>query len=141
MGRKTICSMIFQKCIGSDMFLQIRHCLAEVCALPKALLVLSRFKSSFLFNHTLLSNHFSDSVTSHLTLLLVFSAISNVVFGHVVQIITSATEVGRTLCFLLLYVCLIVCLCARYLKKWWTDSDETWRTGWVCGKDELIRFR
>ena len=28
----------------------------------------------------------------------------------------------------------------RYLKKLWTDSDETWWTGWVCNKDELIRF-
>ena len=22
----------------------------------------------------------------------------------------------------------------------WTDSDETWWTGWVCDKDEFIRF-
>ena len=29
---------------------------------------------------------------------------------------------------------------ARYLKKLWTDSDETWWTGCVCDKDELIRF-
>ena len=28
----------------------------------------------------------------------------------------------------------------RYLKKLWTDSDETWWTSWVCEKDELIRF-
>ena len=33
-------SMIFQKCIGSDMFAWIRHDAAEVCALPSALLVL-----------------------------------------------------------------------------------------------------
>jgi len=29
---------------------------------------------------------------------------------------------------------------ARYLKRLWTDSDETWWTGWVCRKDALIRF-
>ena len=29
---------------------------------------------------------------------------------------------------------------ARYLKKLWTDSDETWWTVCVCDKDELIRF-
>ena len=29
---------------------------------------------------------------------------------------------------------------ARYLKKLWTDSDETWWTVWVCDFDELIRF-
>jgi len=32
-------SMIFQKCIGSDMFAWIRHDAAEVCALPSALVV------------------------------------------------------------------------------------------------------
>ena len=31
--------MIFQKCIGPDMFSWIRHYVAEVCALPSALLV------------------------------------------------------------------------------------------------------
>ena len=39
MGPKTICSMIFQKCIGPDMFSWIRHCMAEVYTLPSALLV------------------------------------------------------------------------------------------------------
>ena len=29
---------------------------------------------------------------------------------------------------------------ARYLKRLWTDSDETWWAGWVCDEDELIRF-
>ena len=29
---------------------------------------------------------------------------------------------------------------AQYLKKLWTDLDETWWTGWVCNKDKLIRF-
>ena len=37
-------------------------------------------------------------------------------------------------------VCLFVCLCAGYLKKLWTDSDEIWWAGLVCDKDELIRF-
>ena len=37
-------------------------------------------------------------------------------------------------------LCLFVCLCAGYLKKLWTDSDETWWTGWVFDHDELIRF-
>ena len=32
-------SMMFQKCIGSDMFLWIRHCVVEVCTPPSALLV------------------------------------------------------------------------------------------------------
>ena len=32
-------SMIFQKCIGPDMFSWIRYCVAEVCALPSDLLV------------------------------------------------------------------------------------------------------
>ena len=36
--------------------------------------------------------------------------------------------------------CLSVCLCTGYLKKLWTDSDETWWTGWMCRKDQLIRF-
>ena len=26
------------------------------------------------------------------------------------------------------------------ISKLWTDLDETWWTGWVCDKDELIRF-
>ena len=34
----------------------------------------------------------------------------------------------------------LVCLWAGYLKVLWTDSDETWWTGWVCDHDELIRF-
>ena len=29
---------------------------------------------------------------------------------------------------------------AWYLKKLWTDSDETWWTCWVCDKEELIQF-
>ena len=33
-------SMIFQKCIRPDIFSWIRHCVAEVCALQSALLVL-----------------------------------------------------------------------------------------------------
>ena len=37
-------------------------------------------------------------------------------------------------------LCLSVYLCTGYLKKLWMDSDETWLTGWVCDKDELIRF-
>ena len=37
-------------------------------------------------------------------------------------------------------VCLFVCLCAGYLEKLWTDSDETWWTGWMCGKYQLIQF-
>ena len=35
---------------------------------------------------------------------------------------------------------LSVCLCAGYLKKLWTDPDETWWTRWVCDKEELIQF-
>ena len=37
-------------------------------------------------------------------------------------------------------VCLSFCLCAGYLKKLWTDSDEILWTGSLCDKDELIRF-
>ena len=56
-------------------------------------------------------------------------------------LITTATEGGQRLCFHhCLSVCLFVCLWAWYLKKLWTDSDGTWWTGWVCDKDELIRF-
>ncbi len=40
---------------------------------------------------------------------------------------------------LCLSVCFFVCV-AGYLKKLWTDPDETWWTGWVCEKDELIGF-
>ena len=29
---------------------------------------------------------------------------------------------------------------ARYLKKLWTNLDETWWTSWVCDKDKFIRF-
>ena len=39
-----------------------------------------------------------------------------------------------------LSVCLFVCLCTGYLKKLWPDPDEILWTGWVCDKDELIRF-
>jgi len=42
--------------------------------------------------------------------------------------------------FLSAYGNVTVCLCAGYLKKLWTDSNENWWTGWVCDKDELIRF-
>ena len=35
---------------------------------------------------------------------------------------------------------LSVCLCTGYLKKLWTDPDEILWTGWVCNKEELIRF-
>ena len=42
---------------------------------------------------------------------------------------------------LCVFVCLLlVCLCARYLKKLWMDSDDIWWAGWVCDKDELLRF-
>ena len=36
--------------------------------------------------------------------------------------------------------CLFVCLWTGYLKKLWTDSDKIWWTGWVCDKNESIRF-
>ena len=36
-------STIFPKCIGPDMFSWIKHCVAEVCALPSALQVKSAF--------------------------------------------------------------------------------------------------
>ena len=29
---------------------------------------------------------------------------------------------------------------AWYLKKLWTNSNETWWTGWVCDHDKLFRF-
>ena len=35
---------------------------------------------------------------------------------------------------------LSVCLYTGYLKKLWTDSDETWWTCWVCDEEELISF-
>ena len=38
-GRKTIYGVIFQKCIGPEMFSWIRHCMAEVFARPSVLLV------------------------------------------------------------------------------------------------------
>ena len=50
--------------------------------------------------------------------------------------VTSTTEGERRLCF---HPVLSVCLCSGYLKKLCTDSDETWWTRWVCGKDELVR--
>ena len=50
--------------------------------------------------------------------------------------VTSATEGGWRLCF----HPLCVYLCAGYLKKMWTDLDEIWWLGWVCDKDEVIRF-
>ena len=37
-------------------------------------------------------------------------------------------------------VCLYVCLWTGYLKKLWTDSDEIGWSGWVCDKEELVRF-
>ena len=38
------------------------------------------------------------------------------------------------------FVRLFVYLCVGYLKKLWTDPDEIWWAGWLCDKDELIRF-
>ena len=35
---------------------------------------------------------------------------------------------------------LFVCLCVGYVTKLWTDSNESWWTGWVCDKEELIQF-
>ena len=49
-------------------------------------------------------------------------------------LITSATDGGRRFMFSPL------CFCAGYLKKLWTDSDETWWAGWVCDEEELIQF-
>ena len=47
-----------------------------------------------------------------------------------------------------LLVCLSVCLCAGYLKKLWTDSDEfggqvgcVARTGWVCGQVLCVKIQ
>ena len=37
-------------------------------------------------------------------------------------------------------VCLFVCFWTGYLEKLLTDSDETWWTGWLWNKEELIRF-
>ena len=52
--------------------------------------------------------------------------------------ITSATEGEGGYVFTPL--CLFVWLCEGYLKKLWRDPDEILWAGWVCGKDELIRF-
>ena len=38
-NNRVLKSMIFEKCIGPDMFSWIRHYVAEVCAPPSALLV------------------------------------------------------------------------------------------------------
>ena len=54
-----------------------------------------------------------------------------------VAVITSTTEGEGGYVFTPL--CLFVCLCAGYLKKLWTDSDETWWTR-ECDKDKLIQF-
>ena len=35
---------------------------------------------------------------------------------------------------------LFVCRWARYMKKLWTDSDNTLWTCWVCAKDYFMRF-
>ena len=53
-------------------------------------------------------------------------------------IFTSATEGEGGYVFT--PFCLFVCLCTRYLKKLWTDPNENLWTGWVCDKDEQIRF-
>ena len=34
----------------------------------------------------------------------------------------------------------IVCLWVGYLRRWWTDSDGPWWTGWVWNKDHLMTF-
>ena len=56
--------------------------------------------------------------------------------------ITSTTEGegGYVFSPFSLFVCLSVCLCAGYLKKLWTDLDETWWTSWVCDEEELVQF-
>ena len=89
--------------------------LAEVCALPSAALV---SPATALLNSIvimLLSNH---------------------------PIVTSAAEGegGYVFTPFCLFVCLFICLCAGYLKKLWTDSDEILWTCWVCDNEELIQF-
>ena len=39
-----------------------------------------------------------------------------------------------------LFVCLVVRLCAGYLKKLWTDLDETWWVSWLGVKNKPIKF-
>ena len=41
---------------------------------------------------------------------------------------------------LCLFVCLSASLLAKYLTELWMDSDEICWTAWVCDKDESIRF-
>ena len=97
-------SMIFQKCIETDMFHWIRHCVAEVCAPLSALLGFKCF--FFLF-------------------LQFFKVIKCLIF-YIYFVITSTTEGEGGYIFtpFCLSVCLFVCLCTGYLKKFWTDPDE-----------------
>ena len=66
----------------------------------------------------------------------VITASSYKVIFIVMSVITSATE-GEGGCS---HLFLSVYLCTGYLKKLWTDSDEILWAGWVCDKDEVIRF-
>ena len=44
----------------------------------------------------------------------------------------------KAVMFSTLSVCLFVCV--QDISKLWTDLDEILWAGWVCDKDELIRF-
>ena len=51
---------------------------------------------------------------------------------NIIVVVASATEGGRR--------SFSSRLCAGYLKKLRTDSDEIWSAGWVCDREELIKF-
>ena len=118
------------------MFSWIRYYVVEVCTLLSAILV------------AYFNNNLEFAVDDRLLILLNLSPIPELLpagcnvscclplppkveGGYVF------TSVCLSFC---LSVCLSVCLCVGYLKKLWRDSDETWWTGWVCGKDKLFDF-
>ena len=70
-------SMIFQKCIGPNMFSWIRHYVVEVCALPSALLV---FSATVLFchpTHTKQSSH--DFIACYCLVWFILSIVKNII--------------------------------------------------------------
>ena len=62
--------------------------------------------------------------------------LGQICFMHLASVVLCMTSSSSSS----LFVCLFVCLCARYLKKLCMYPTESLCTRWVCDKNKLIRF-
>ena len=104
--------MLFQKVIGPDMFSWIWPYVVEVCAIPSALLVNLVIQGLSRTNWLDFGEDLDPDPTTR-----IFLSDSSSLRNRANS----------------LYI-------AQYLKKLWTDLDETWWTGWVFDHDKLIRI-